>query len=175
MTSNGEKRQAITLDSDGEDGEFVKEQQYKKATRGWIVHSFSAQRWKIDIIDGNILKDKKGLWESVDSWTFKVKDEDSSEDDGLIYIENTSKEKVLEATSDGKVILKDLVEGKAHQLWKKGKSDPDKYFTLINSGMPKLITAISKSGMEIKGNIPLTYMLLLVDYLWIIYHVDFYT
>ena len=34
VTSNGEKRQAITLDSDGEDGEYVKEQQYKKATRG---------------------------------------------------------------------------------------------------------------------------------------------
>ena len=81
----------------------------------------------------------------------------------------------MEATSDGKVILKELVAGKAHQLWKKGKSDPDKYFTLINSGMPKLMTAISKSGIEIKGNIPLTYMLLLFDYLWIIYHVDFYT
>ena len=81
----------------------------------------------------------------------------------------------MEATSDGKVIQKEKVEGKAHQLWKKGKSDLDNYFTLINSGMPKLITAISQSGMEIKGNIPLTYMLLLVDYLWIIYHVDFYT
>jgi hypothetical protein len=33
VTSDGEKRQAITLDSDGEDGEFVKEQQCKKVTR----------------------------------------------------------------------------------------------------------------------------------------------
>ena len=51
----------------------------------------------------------------------------------------------------------------------------DDYFTLINSEMPKLITAISESGMEIKGNITLTYILLLVDYLLIIYHVLFYT
>ena len=33
VTSDGEKRQAITLDGDGEDGEFVKEQQCKKVTR----------------------------------------------------------------------------------------------------------------------------------------------
>ena len=33
VTSNTEKRQAITLDGKGEDGEFVKEQQCKKTTR----------------------------------------------------------------------------------------------------------------------------------------------
>jgi hypothetical protein len=97
----------------------------------------------------------------------------------LIYIENNSKEKVLEATNDGKVIQKELVKGKAHQLWKKGKSDPDNYFTLINSGMPKLITAISKTGMAIKGNICtsdiLIFYYILVDFLLIIYHVHFYT
>ena len=117
-----------------------------------------------------MLENKAGLWRSNDSWIFKTND-----DDRLIYVENTSKAKVLETTRDGKVIQKEKVEGKAHQLWKKGKSDPDGYFTLINSGMPKLITAISKSGMEIKGNIPLTYTLLLVDYLLIIYHADFFT
>ena len=42
----------------------------------------------------------------------------------LIYINNTSKAKVLGATSDGKVILEDFEEGKAHQLWKKGELDP---------------------------------------------------
>ena len=118
VTSNSENSQAIILDGDGEDGEFVKDQQCKKATRVWIVNSFSAQRWKID---GSTLKNKEGLWKSVDSWTFKVKD--STEDDGLIYIENTSKAKVLEATSDGKVIQEELVEDKAHQLWRKGTPD----------------------------------------------------
>ena len=118
VTSNGEKRQAITLDSDGEDGEFVKEQQCKKATGVWIVNSFSAQRWNLNF---NTLTNKEGLWKSVDSWTFR--DKDPTKEYGLIYIENTSKAKVLEATSDGKVIQEELVEGKAHQLWKKGTLD----------------------------------------------------
>ena len=154
MTSKNENSQAITLD-DGAGGEFVKEQQCKKATRVWIVNSFSVQRWKLD---GTTLKEKGGLWKSEDSWTFK--DKDSTEDDGLIYIENTSQTKVLEATSDGKVILEELVEGKAHQLWKKGTPDGDGYFILINSRMPKLITAISNSSLVIKGNITLRCILL---------------
>ena len=74
----------------------------------------------------------------------------------MIYIENTSKAKVLGATSDGKVIQEFLVEGKADQLWKKGEPDAEGYFTLQNSGEPKVLTAISvgsESSLEIKGNI----------------------
>ena len=80
-------------------------------------------------------------------WIFKPKDDD------LIYIENTSKTKVLGATSDGKVILEDFEEGKAGQLWNKGELDAENYFILENSGVPKVLTAISESSMEIKGNI----------------------
>ena len=57
------------------------------------------------------------------------------------------------ATSDGKVFQEVFVEGKTDQLWKKGKPDAEGYFTLENSGVPKVITAISESGLEIKGNI----------------------
>ena len=78
-------------------------------------------------------------------WIFKPKDDD------LIYIENTSKAKVLGATSDGKVILEDFEEDKAHQLWKKGEFDAENYFYLENSGVPKVLTAISESSLEIKG------------------------
>ena len=78
-------------------------------------------------------------------WIFKPKDDD------LIYIENTSKVKVLGSTSGGKVILEDFEDGKAHQLWKKGELDAQDYFTLENSGVPKLLTAISESSLEIKG------------------------
>ena len=78
-------------------------------------------------------------------WNFE------SKNDGLICIENTSKTKVLGATSDGKVIQEVLVEGKADQLWKKGEPDAEGYFTLQNSGEPKLLTAISESSLEIKG------------------------
>ena len=96
-----------------------------------------------------MLKNKGELWKSVDSWIFKPKD------DELIYIENTSETKVLGATSDGKVIQEVFVDGKADQLWKKGKPDAEGYFTLNNYGVPKIITAISESGLEIKGNITL--------------------
>ena len=92
-----------------------------------------------------MLKNKDGLWKSNDSWIFKTKGDD------MIYIENTSKAKVLGATSDGKVIQEFLVEGKADQLWKKGEPDAEGYFTLQNSGEPKVLTAISESSLEIKG------------------------
>ena len=92
-----------------------------------------------------MLKNKAGLWKSVDSWIFKPKN------DGLISIENTSKRKVLGATSDGKVIQEVFVEGKADQLWKKGKLDAEGYHTLENSGVPDMLTAISNSSLEIKG------------------------
>ena len=55
----------------------------------------------------------------------------------------------------GKVILEDFEEGKAHQLWKKGELDAEDYLTLENSGVPKVLTAISESSLEIKGNITL--------------------
>ena len=73
-----------------------------------------------------MLKNKGGLWKSVDSWISKT------EDDGLIYIQNTSKTKVLGAKSDGEVIQEVFAEGKANQLWKKGRPDDEGYFTLTN-------------------------------------------
>ena len=103
------------------------------------------QHWKLD---DNMLKDKAGLWKSVDSWIFKTKDDD------VIYIENTSKTKVLVATDDGKVIQELLVEGKVDQLWKKGEPDAEGYCTLGKyEGKPKVLTAISESSLEIIGNI----------------------
>ena len=125
-------------------GEFVIKQQCKKATRVCKFNSFSGktQRWKLD---DNMLKNKAGVWKSVDSWDFTTKDDD------WFYIRNNSTTKVFEATSDGKVIQEVLVEGKADQLWKKGEADAEGYFTLRNSGEPKVLTAISESSLEIKG------------------------
>ena len=79
-------------------------------------------------------------------------------------VENNSTTKVLGATSDGTVIEEVFEDGKADQLWKKGEPDAEGYFTLENSVVPKFITAISESGLEIKGNITLR-CILLVDYL----------
>ena len=70
----------------------------------------------------------------------------------------------MEATSDDRVIQEVFVEGKADQLWKKGKIDVERFFTSENSRVPKVIIAISKSGLEIKGDITLRWILL-IDYL----------
>ena len=91
-----------------------------------------------------MLKNEAGLWKSVDSWNFKT------EAENFIYIENTSKTKVLGSTSDGKVI-EEVKRGKAERLWKKGEPDAEGYFTLQNSGEPKVLTAISESSLEIIG------------------------
>ena len=97
-----------------------------------------------------MLKNKAGIWKSDDLWKFKTKIDD------LIYIENTSKKKVMGARWNGKygkVILEDYEEGKDEQLWKKGETDTQGYFTLKNFGVPKFLTATSESDLRIKGNI----------------------
>ena len=86
---------------------------------------------------------------STPVWNFKTKDD-------FIYIENSKQTKVLEVTSNGKVFLKDLEEGKAEQLWKKGEPNAEGYFTLENSKLPKVMTAVysaHRKVLEIRGNI----------------------
>ena len=39
------------------------------------------------------------------------------------------------------------------QIWKKGKPNCQGYFTMENSQVPKVMTAISSNSLEIKGNI----------------------
>ena len=115
------------------------------------------------MLNPNMLINKAGIWESDDMWIFKTKDDD------LFYIENTSNKKVLGSTWDvgRKVILEDPEEGNSEQLWKKGKTDAQGYFTLENGYEPTLvITAISKSGLTMKSNITLRLILCIyvVDY-----------
>ena len=116
--------------------------------------------WKLD---GNRLQNKAfghfsfpcffGTNES-DTWNFKTKDD-------LIYIENSSERKVLEALRYGEVILKNFKEDKPEQLWKKGEPNAEGYFTLKNYKVPKVLTAIASVGqgpaesLEVKGNITL--------------------
>ena len=81
-------------------------------------------------------------------WNFKPKDD-------LIYIEKMSDSKVLGTTDDNKVILEDVEEDKAEQLWKKGVPNAEGYFTLENHKVPKVMTTgiNTKTGLEIKGNL----------------------
>ena len=92
-----------------------------------------------------MLHNKDGLWTSDDEWNLKTKDD-------LIYIENISKTKILGTSNDGEVVLEDFEEDKTDQLWKIGESNAEGYFTLENSKVPKVMTAISSSSLEIKGN-----------------------
>ena len=103
-----------------------------------------------------MLQNKEGIWKSNDMWNFTTKED-------LIWIENINNKTIWGITNDSKVILENF-EDKAQQLWKKGESNAEGYFTLENSGVPKVITAISQSGLEITGNITLRWILL-VDYM----------
>ena len=100
-------------------------------------------------MDHLLLKNKQRLWFSFHKWKFKDKEELHS-----IYIENSSRTKVLGTEKDGKVILQIKDEEKAEQLWKKGVPDNEGYFTLENvNGNGKIMTAISDHDLQIKGTI----------------------
>ena len=98
---------------------------------------------------GTTLTNKANLWTSNQlgtyEWNFRTKGK-------FVYIENISKKKVLGITHDGSVIEEDFVEDKTRQLWKIGTSHADGYFILENSDTTKLLTAISPSRLETKGN-----------------------
>ena len=98
-----------------------------------------------------MLKNKAGLWMSVDDWNFEPKND-------LIYIKNISNTKFLGTSSNGLIIPQDFEEGKAQQLWKKGKSYAKGYFTLENSKVPKIMTAVSSTILKIKGKITLRWI-----------------
>ena len=74
----------------------------------------------------------------------------------MISIENIAKNKVLGAKKDGEVILEIFKEDKPEQLWKKGRPNAEGYSTLENFKVPKIMTAISSSVLQMKGNIILS-------------------
>ena len=104
-----------------------------------------------------MLTNLKGIWQSVDLWNLTTKDD-------LVYIENTTKKKVLAISNNNQIILEDFEAGKAEQLWKRGEPNDIGYYILESSlkglpfhkNVPKVITAISESGLEIKGVIIIT-------------------
>ena len=100
------------------------------------------QLWKLN---GKILKNKANVWSSNDEWHFLTAIKNIDQVQKLIYIENITKNKALRAKNDGKVIQEDFYE-----LWKLGKPDSEGYFTLEHPKVPKVVTAISGSSLEIK-------------------------
>ena len=85
---------------------------------------------------------------SGEKWVFETKT-------NLIRIENILTKKVLGSTNDGKVRQEDYEEGKTQQLWKKGEPNAEGYFTLGNFNRTEIMTAVSSSILQIKGNLTL--------------------
>ena len=104
-----------------------------------------SQLWKFD--DDSMLQNRDMKWVSNETWVFK-------NGNGYIYIENDATNKVLGLTNDSIVSWEDYV-GNATQLWIKGETTVEGYFTLENSGVPKFLTAVSKminNGEFVKNN-----------------------
>ena len=79
-------------------------------------------------------------------WIFKTNDDD------LIYIENTDTTKVLTFGNDMWTL--DFVpfeEGNSIQLWKKGELDAEDYFTLENSNFSNQFLTASKEYDDQEG------------------------
>ena len=103
-----------------------------------------------------MFENKANIWISSENWTFTSKDE-------FILIENISVNKTLATTIDGKVVQEDFEADKSEQLWTKGELDTEGYFTLEISNVTKVLTVISESVLEIKGNYEMES--LIVEYL----------
>ena len=101
-----------------------------------------------------MLLNKEGLWTSDDMWNFKTNlisndSEPVKGKENWIYIENSSKAKFLQSSRKGSKVILD----KAEQVWIQGVPNAGGYFTLENDKIGKVITAISSSGLEVRGNI----------------------
>ena len=118
-----------------------------------IKFFLDSQLWKLK---GNVLLNKEGLWISSDMWNFKTNlisndSEPVKGKENWIYIENKSKAKFLGTAKYGSKVILD----KAAQVWKQGVPNTEGYFIVENfkAVQGKVITAISSSGLEIRGNI----------------------
>ena len=115
-----------------------------------------SQLWKLE---GNMLLNKEGLWTSDDIWNFKINlfNNDSEPVKGKenwIYIENSSKAKFFGIKKYGSEVILD--SGQVPQQWIQGVPNAEGYFTLKSVNFysdGKVITAISSSGLEVRGNI----------------------
>ena len=70
----------------------------------------------------------------------------------MIYIENISQNTVLGITHGGKIIEEKLEAEKVGQHWNQGTTNDEGYFNLKSYECQNLMTAISSSDLEIKGN-----------------------
>ena len=96
-------------------------------------------------MEGGKLTNKTSLWRSDDDWNFR------NNDDGTIFVQNTSKNIVLGTTDDDNVIEEIFEENELGQRWKKSKPTAEGFFTLENMYSEKVMTAISDISVIVKG------------------------
>ena len=98
---------------------------------------------------GTKLVNRAHVWNSNAIWCFKPVEDNAFYDDNAFYIWNTSENKVLSVIDDNV----ELVQDGAGELWEKGETNKEGYFTLTKSSSEKALTAISGDCLGIKGKI----------------------
>ena len=105
-----------------------------------FIFFFSGQLWRLN---GTQLTNKANFWKSDDKWVFKTQG-------SLIYVENTSKNKVL-SISDNGVTEMPFVQNDDRQMWKIGEPNREGYFTITNPRTSKSLTANMAKKLFLKG------------------------
>ena len=98
-----------------------------------------------------------GIWKSTDIWKFRTSDHSSG-----VYIENTTRDSVLSATSEGSL---HFVDAAATPSFKKGNTDDEGYFTLTCLKSQKVLTATSDESLEMKGRVDCKHILRIIFYI----------
>ena len=123
-----------------------------------------------------VLENKENIWNSSHLWKIvpkgnlvrieKIYFYEEKPDDSSYWSENSNDEEgsgnvekitfLRNPISYGSVVFETDFEEDveyAYDGWKKGQTNEDGYFTLEDPKSSKVLTAISKDGLEIKGNI----------------------
>ena len=105
------------------------------------------QLWKVS---GTKLINKANVWQSGHEWKLKPVEKKG----GKVYIENSSKDKVL-ATKNKHQLVEDAFDKQNDsQKWKKGPANGEGFFTLENIMSQKFLTAptsTSTDSLVVKG------------------------
>ena len=118
------------------------------------------QLWKIS---DTTLINKTTTWQSGQKWNFKPVEKEGGKiekeggkiekEGGKIYIEKTLNDKVLATTTDWQLTEEAFDKQNDRQKWKKGTEDEEGFFTLENVSSEKFLTATSKDGLVVEGNL----------------------
>ena len=115
-----------------------------KVTAKITFNLYLGQVWKLD---DTTLINKGGIWRSTNEWNF------IPNDDGTIYIEDTSDDNKVLGLKGDEVVPEVKVSNKKGQLWIKGEEMAGGYTVLKNYESSKVLTATA-SGLKVKGNKP---------------------